>query len=444
MFNSKLKTTIKTLQSNLEVQRAIFDSIKSHVACIEFTPDGEIRDVNHLFTQTMGYDKQFLLGQHHSLFCTPNYSRSPAYEKFWQELRQSRGQSGTVCRIHRSGQEIWLDATYIPVSRNGQVEKVIKIATDVTREHLSLRSQVAISDALDKAMAIIEFKPDGTILTANQNFLHVMHCSQREIQGRHHKLFCTEEFYRNHPQFWSELAQGQHKSGQFERVALNGSTVWLEATYNPIYDNNGKVCKVIKFAADISARVEEARSVSQAAEIAYSTAVETAQIAVQGSDTLQQAIEASIQMRNQVEESARLIERLNNQSGQIGAIVSTITGIADQTNLLALNAAIEAARAGDLGRGFAVVADEVRQLAARTNLSTNQIGEVVKENIDITSQVTGRVASVLQSAQASLDLIDDVARIIQEISQGAENVSDTVANLSNTQPGKIGGNHPQA
>ena len=227
-----------------------------------------------------------------------------------------------------------------------------------------------------------------------------------------------------------ELSQGNFKSGQFERKDANNKTVWLEATYNPIYDGKGNVIKIIKFASDITTRIEKNKAVSEAAEIAYLTAKETVQIGIQGADILQNSITTSHDISEQVIVAVKLIEELNAQSIQIGSIVSTINAIADQTNLLALNAAIEAARAGELGRGFAVVADEVRNLAARTTQSTNEIGIVVTENQGLIQDITKQISSVSESSEKGSDLILEVSKVMDEIIEGATNVSETVSSLS--------------
>lgn len=243
-------------------------------------------------------------------------------------------------------------------------------------------------------------------------------------------MFCDNDFYQENPSFWQDLQQGKFKSGQFLRKDKLGNQLWLEATYNPIFDENNQVVKVIKFASDITQNIERELLVNKASIIAYDTSLETVKITEQAAELLNSSVKISDEISDKAKETTEQINKLNQQSDNIQAIVSTIKAIADQTNLLALNAAIEAARAGEQGRGFAVVADEVRQLASRTSQSTNEIATVVSDNQEVTTNVQdgmNAVTNYLDKGQAQLAA---VAEVMQQIKAGATNVSDTVASLS--------------
>ncbi|MDC9500169.1 PAS domain-containing methyl-accepting chemotaxis protein [Pseudoalteromonas sp. Angola-18] len=421
---------VEELERQLNESKSVLSAIYNHVAYIEFTPEGKILDANDLFLDTVGYKREEVIGKHHRMFCDSDYAKSSEYSQFWQALQGANSTSGTFMRFNANGEKLWLEATYFPVEVNGVVTKVIKIASDITKNYVQRKSQEALTEALDKALATIEFHPDGTIIKANQNFLSTVGYSLAEIVGKHHKMFCTDSFYQNNPRFWEELSDGQFKSGKFKRITSDGSQIWLEATYNPILDNKGKVIKIVKFASNITDRIKDNEAVSEAAQIAYESAVSSAQTAKTGSDILHDAIANSDAIVSQVLKSVDLIKNLNEQSAVIGSIVSTISSIADQTNLLALNAAIEAARAGEYGRGFAVVADEVRQLAASTSSSTNEIATVVKNNQELTNDISKQITSVSDSSEQGRELIAKVSEVIQEIERGADAVSATVSKLN--------------
>ncbi|EKP0294555.1 methyl-accepting chemotaxis protein [Aeromonas veronii] len=430
MFNSKLKAELQQCQDQLLEQQGFFDAVHGSVATITFTPDGTVLAANDLFLNVVGFSAPEVIGQHHRIFCDKLYAQSSDYQQFWADLKQGRSRTGVFQRFNKRGEAIWLEATYFPVKLRGVVTKVIKIAADITEHHLQLLSQQAVVTALDRSLAVIEFTPGGEVIAANGNFLHTMGYTLAQVQGKHHRIFCDDQFYRDQPHFWDELGRGQFKSGLFCRQNSHGSKVWLEATYNPILDDNRRVVKVIKFASDITERINKSDAVREAAMLAHDAARETLNCAERGAGLLSSVVDTSSLIASQLTHSIGLINQLNEQSRSIEAIVSTISSIADQTNLLALNAAIEAARAGDQGRGFAVVADEVRQLAARTSLSTDEIAKVVQNNRELTAKVTSEMSDVASSAELGKQQVGEVNEVMSDIRREANNVSSTVSDLA--------------
>jgi len=430
MFNRKIKEELKNSNEQLIESQSVIEAIKNSVATIEFTPQGNILDANDLFLSVAGYSKSEVIGKHHSVMCDENYTSSRSYQMFWESLRSGKPNKGTFERRNKAGDILWLEATYFPIIVDNSVVKIMKIAADVTQKKLESLAKEQILEALNKSQAIIEFTPEGNILEANENFTQTVKYNLNEIVGKHHKIFCEEQFYRENPDFWNELQQGQFKGGQFLRKDKYGAKIWLEATYNPILDVTGNVIKVIKFARDITQNIEKEVAVREASDMANSTSVETVKI----TEHAAQLLDSSVKLSNEVSEKAKItteqIAKLSEQADSIQAIVLTIKSIADQTNLLALNAAIEAARAGEQGRGFAVVADEVRQLASRTSESTNEIESVVLNNQSITLSVQEGMSSVSDFVEKGRVQMSEVAGVMEEIKIGAANISDTVSALS--------------
>ncbi len=409
--------SVRTLSHSLSLE---IDAIKNHTAYISFTGDGYVLDANNLFLSTMGYRLDEVIGRHHRLFCSDTIVKSAEYKMFWDDLKQGHSFKGTFERIRKNGDRVMLESSYFPViTDSGEVTKIIKIASDVTKTYELLFQKEALLNSLDKSLAVIEFSPDGTVLNANNNFLKVMGYSLEQLVGKHHRMFCESSFYIENPHFWQGLARGDYQSGRYKRINAAGQVVWLEATYNPIQDRNGHTCRVIKFASDITERVHRGL---QTIEIATETSSYTSNIADQTLGILAESTQTAHQIAEQIKNSASMSDHLLEQSKSIEAIVSTIRAIADQTNLLALNAAIEAARAGDSGRGFAVVADEVRKLAARTTQATHEIAAVVTQNSTLISGINEELSTVSSLALAGEAVNTNVANSLNEVNTSIINL----------------------
>ncbi|CRM82814.1 Chemotaxis regulator BdlA [Pseudomonas sp. 58 R 3] len=433
LFNAH-KKTISTLQHTNAQQASLLDAIERSMAVIEFDLQGSVLRANDNFLKTMGYRAEQILGQSHRMFCTPAFARSAEYNQLWTQLRNGQFQSGTFERLAGNGQSVWLEASYNPVrDEAGQVVKVVKYAMDVTPRLQAESEANAKLGAIDRAMAVIEFNLDGTIITANDNFLQRMGYSLAQIQGKHHRLFCTPELANStaYSEFWKRLNQGELFNGQFERVDKHGQILWLEANYNPVYDASGRLCKVVKFASDVTARVQQHAADAASAAQAYHISLNTRDVAEKGADVIQQTASGMREIAADIDTSSQLIAKLGERSQQITAIVNTIRGIADQTNLLALNAAIEAARAGEQGRGFAVVADEVRQLAARTSGSTAEISGMIAMIQDETRQAIESMDSTRDRAALGVDLANRAGTVILQIREGTTEAVQAVSAFAN-------------
>ncbi|RON41197.1 chemotaxis protein [Pseudomonas frederiksbergensis] len=434
MLFNRHKSTLETLQQTVANQTGLLDAIDRSMAVIEFDLDGVVLRANDNFLKTLGYEREQVLGKPHRQFCTPEFARSSQYTQLWSRLKNGQFESGTFERVNSKGQLIWLEASYNPIKDDsGRVVKVVKYAMDVTARVQHESESSAKLQAVDRAMAVIEFNLDGSIITANQNFLTRMGYSLAELKGKHHRIFCTPELVNSgaYQDFWRRLNQGELFHGQFERVDKRGQTVWLEANYNPVYDAGGRLCKVVKFASDVTARVEQHAQDARSATEAYHISVETRKVAEHGTQVIQQAASEMREIAANIAESSTLIAQLGERSEQITAIVNTIRAIADQTNLLALNAAIEAARAGEQGRGFAVVADEVRLLAARTSGSTAEISSMIGLILTETRQAIKSMDGTRDRAAEGVELANQAGTVILQIRDGASNAVQAVSMFAN-------------
>ncbi|GGF77204.1 hypothetical protein GCM10007301_41430 [Azorhizobium oxalatiphilum] len=324
------------------------------LAVIEFTPSGEILTANANFLKLVGYTLAELKGRHHRLFVDPAYAASPDYAAFWSLLAKGQFQAGEFRRLGKGGGAVWLEATYNPVSDgSGKVRKVVKFAADVTaRKQLSSEHAGQVS-AISKSQAVIHFGMDGIVTDANSHFLHALGYRLDEIVGRHHSMFVAPE-ERSSPAyrgFWQALARGEYQQGEFRRVGKGGGDVWIQATYTPIADDEGKLFKVVKFATDITAMVQDRqrRQVIQkeiAADLqlisgeleqtnaeAASAAAATTQTAnnvqsvAAGAEELATSVE---EIRRQVHQSSELAQAAVSEGARTGAIVDSLTGAAQK------------------------------------------------------------------------------------------------------------------
>lgn len=228
-------------------------------AIIEFDLAGNILAANPNFLTAMGYDLPEIVGKHHSMFVGRADRDGPEYKQFWERLNRGEHQVAQFKRIAKNGREVWIEASYNPVlAADGKPFKVVKIATDITRQKLEYADLLGQVSAINKSQAVIEFDLDGTVRTANALFLDALGYSLAEIVGRHHRMFVESAYAGTsaYEDFWSNLRSGRYQSGQFKRLAKDGRPVWIEASYNPILDLNGKPFKIVKYATDVTKQAQ--------------------------------------------------------------------------------------------------------------------------------------------------------------------------------------------
>ena len=249
---------ITALELEKQMVQSVLAAIGKSMAVIEFSMDGSIITANENFLSAMDYTLEEIKGKHHSMFVEPNFRSSSEYQQFWEKLNRGEYQAAEYKRIGKNGKEVWIQASYNPINDiNGKPCKVIKFATDITATKLQNVDYSAQLAAISKSQAVIEFTPEGTILSANENFLTTLGYTLEEIKGKHHSLF-VDASYRttnDYLQFWANLYRGEYQAGEFKRIAKGNREVWIQASYNPILDLNGKVFKVVKYATDITQMV---------------------------------------------------------------------------------------------------------------------------------------------------------------------------------------------
>lgn len=447
----------------------ILKALDKSQAVIEFKLDGTIITANKNFLDVLGYTLSEIKGKHHSMFVEASFAKSEEYKNFWHSLRQGKFQAAQYKRIGKGGKEVWIEASYNPISKgsNQPPYKIVKYATDVTKQSLENAELEGIVRAIQRSQAVIEFELDGTIITANKNFLDVVGYSLEEIKGKHHSIFVEPSVVSSdvYQKFWDDLREGKFQAAQYKRIGKGGKEVWIEASYNPIFDMNGKPFKVVKFATDLTPRKEENRRLAEdfeknvqglvervaraagnmqetsqsLATAAEETSAQSNTVAAATEELSSSVTEISSQGNNSVtivseavsetQRSEGLVSNLVEVAGKISEVTSLISDIAEQTNLLALNATIEAARAGDAGKGFAVVAAEVKKLAQETAKATESISSQIGDIQNVSRSTAEAIKNITDVIQKVSKMSTAISSAVEEQSAATQEVSANITGV---------------
>jgi methyl-accepting chemotaxis protein len=387
-------------------------AINKAQAVIEFTPDGRILHANANFLGALGYTMEELKGQHHSMFCEASYRASAEYRAFWDKLGRGEYDAGQYKRLAKGGREIWIEASYNPIlDANGKPFKVVKYATDITEQKLRNADFEGQLAAISKSQAVIEFTTDGRILNANPNFLSALGYTLEELKGQHHSMFC-EPAYRQSPEyraFWDRLGRGEFDAGQYKRIAKGGREIWIQASYNPILNADGKPFKVVKYATDVTAQVK-------AAEALRNAVAETGMI-----------VSAA-----QANDLTKRID-LNGKSGDIGELCAGVNGLLDTMNgvlsTLSESCGTLSVAAREIAMGNTDLSQRTEEQASsleETSASLEELTTTVKQNADNAQQANKLAGSASEIATRGGKVVSEVVTTMDGIAQSSRKISDII------------------
>jgi methyl-accepting chemotaxis protein len=366
---------------------------------ITFDLKGNITDVNDNFAAVTGYSKEEIIGQHHSMFVEASHKTSLEYTLFWENLGRGEANEGQYKRVGKGGKEIWLQASYNPIfDASGKPFKVVKYATDITTEKLESADYSGQISAIGKVMGVITFDLKGNIIDVNDNFAAVTGYSKKEIIGQHHSMF-VESSYKNSPlykQFWENLGNGKADEGQYQRVGKGGKEVWLQASYNPIFDMDGKPFKVVKYATDITNEIIEAHAMKQAV-------AETAEVvaATKSGDLTQRVV-------------------TDNKQGEIKILCEGVNTIVDEmTQILS---SIQVA-----GEAITTAATEISTGSTHLSERTEQQASSLEETATSMEQIASNVKNNAENAQVASSMTDQATNIA---TKGGEVFGKVVSTMS--------------
>jgi methyl-accepting chemotaxis protein len=411
--------------TNQNELQSIYNALDRAQALIEFRPDGTIIHANENFLSAVGYTLDEIEGKHHRIFCEPAYTETPEYKQFWTGLARGEINAGEYKRVTKSGRDLWIQASYNPVfDASGKVVKIIKFATDITESKLRNSEFEAKIAAASTSQAIIEFTLDGIVLTANDNFLGAVGYTLDEIKGKHHRIFCDSDYVQtaDYKVFWQKLAAGEYDSGRYMRISKAGKPIWIQASYNPLYDLNGKPYKVIKYASDITKQVELETAIKEKAEAdqrKVDELLKAVRKAAEGDLSIQITVEGN-EAIDQLASGVKLM--VSDLNGIITNIKQSVENSSSSSKEIAERSSVVAQGAQNLGATVEEMNASVEEFTAsigsvaENTRNTNQLAKSTQKEAEVGAAAVHKSIEAMELINKSSEDISEIIKVISEIS----------------------------
>ena len=398
---------------------AMFAAIGKSQAVIEFEMDGTVLHANENFLHALGYTLEEIKGKHHGMFVDAAYRESPEYKAFWGKLNRGEFVADEFKRIGKGGKEVWIQASYNPIfDANGKPYKVVKYATDVTAQKLQNADYAGQIAAIGRSQAVIEFRMDGTIVTANDNFLSALGYTLAEVKGKHHGIF-VDAAYRDSPEykeFWATLNRGEFVAAEFKRIGKGGKQVWIQASYNPILDLNAKPFKVVKYATDITQMVLNRLEIVRVV-VAAGAGDLTQQLHVSGSDDLSK-VGGQLQT---------FLDGLRGNMQQISEASGTLGSSSEELNVVSQSMASGAEETARQATVVSAASEEVSKSVSLVSTGSDEMLSAIREisrNATEAARVTKNAVTVAESANVTVSKLGDssveIGKVIKVITSIAQ------------------------
>ncbi|WP_428349877.1 methyl-accepting chemotaxis protein [Lichenifustis flavocetrariae] len=384
--------------------KATLAALGHSLALIEFDLQGKVLTANNNFCAVMGYGLDEISGRHHSMFVDPHHAQTAEYRAFWDKLRRGECEAREYKRFGKGGREVWIQASYNPVrNASGKVVRIIKQATDITVDKQHAMDSNAKLDAVSRVQAVIEFKPTGEIITANDNFLKTLGYTLAEIRGQHHRIFVepSEAQSSEYQHFWTRLNAGEYVAAEFMRIGKNGNRVWIQASYNPVFGSDGNVVKIVKFATDITDRVQAVTTIA---------------------DGLRQLADSNLTFRIETELAPAFEQLRRDLNASLAKMQATVLQISGSATAIQAGTQEISTSAADLSRRTEQQAASLEQTAA----ALDEITATVKKTAEGTAHALVVVSTAKQDAESAGEVVERAVNAMTTIETSSKQIGEII------------------